>query len=133
MPVRAELRARDIAGKTAMARGPEPWRVATIGLRGVLGLCLQGARQGQSACVLEGPAAVLSVGTLCSIAGPGIEFRHAEGRHRMVMTCQGQTIQGLPALCIALCRRGRWGRLIGVFAAPAAVGFERLRTAFDVA
>ena len=54
-------------------------------------------------------------------------FRHAPEARRLSVTVQGRRVHGLPALCVALCRRSSIAWLLALFVLPLAVTVESLR------
>jgi hypothetical protein len=82
---------------------------------------------------MEGPAAHLSAGILRRVAGPDGGFRLVPEARRLSMLVDGLRLQGLPALCVALCRRNGAAWLLGLCCLPFAVLIERMRETLDAA
>jgi fatty-acid desaturase len=131
LPLRAELRACDASGVAELLRHcsgtPTPRR--HIGLRDAMRCCWRR----RVPCELEGPAATLSVSTLRRLTGPAVPFRLIPEARRISVTIDEHRLQGLPAVCVALCRRSGWGWLIGLCVTPLAVAIENMRETLDVA
>lgn len=137
---RTELRARDAAARaedgrladarTQPAREPAP---ELIGIRQALQLCFLAHGPGTvRQWAITGPAATLPAGLMQWIVGDQVTFRRKEGADRLRLRVDGVTVQGLPAVCIALGTRNRFLQVAGISGLPFAIGFERMRGAFDV-
>jgi len=127
---RAELHACDAPGQAELARhrGSVSSRVTHVRLGDVLRWCWQR----RVPCEMEGPAANVSATTLRRMTGPTVPFRLVPDARRLSVRIQERRLQGLPALCVALCRRSAWARLMGLCLAPVATAFENMREALDV-
>lgn len=135
MPLRAELRARDAAAlgqderRPVMAAAP-----ARVDAGWVLRTCLAGRAVAQDGrWTISGPAATLPAGVIRRIIGHRVAFERDAGAQRLSLEANGRRVRGLPALCVALCSRGRVLRAAGLAGLPFALGFEQIREAFDVA
>ena len=60
---------------------------------------------------------------------PDLAFRLVPKACRLSLLVHGRRLQGLPALCIALCRRRDCAWLVGLCVAPLAVAIENMREA----
>ncbi len=131
LPARTELHAADVAGQSELARCSSPPNAQPVqpGLRELLRWCWH--RRTPSA--MEGPAANLSATTLQRLVKPGVPFRFDLQARRLSATLGERQVQGLPALCLAICSRGSWYWLAGLCVAPLAVAIERTRGALDLA
>ena len=130
LPPRAELRAWDASGAELLRRHCEkPVSAAPIRLRDVWRWCWQR----RLPCEMQGPAANLSADALRRVAGPNVPFRLVPEARRLSVKVREHRMHGLPALCVALCRRSAVAWLLGLCFAPLAVVIENTREAFDVA
>jgi fatty-acid desaturase len=135
LPARAELQAIDAAAAEPLRYAAEPSLMphARVGLRQVAQLCLAAptAHNG-GAFLLEGPAAILSARLTRKIISAKTTFASDASLKRLSLAIDSIKVTGLPALCIALARRGTAGVVFALLAAPLAVVFENLRESFDV-
>jgi fatty-acid desaturase len=131
LPLRTELRACDVAGEAELAR--HRGSASSLSTRIVLRDVLQWCWRRRVPCEMQGPAANLSANTLQRMTGPKVAFRVVPEARRLSVTVHGRRLQGLPALCVALCRRSGWAWLVGLCLAPLAVTIENARASLDVA
>lgn len=131
LPPRAELHACDASGEAELARhrGSVPSSATRIRLRELLRWCWQR----RVPCEMEGPAANVSASALRRMTGPAVRFRLNPEARRLSVTVHERRLQGLPALCVALCRHSGGAWLMGLCFAPLAVAVENMRESLDVA
>jgi len=130
LPPRAELHACDAMADAELARhagGAAPSADRPT-LADVLGWCWRRAETGP----LVGPAAHLPAGAWRNVLGHAVPFHVRPEARRLTLVVQDRRLQGLPALCVAVSRRGGAMRVLGLCLAPFAVLLENTRTAFDV-
>ena len=129
LPPRVELHACDASAEAELVRHQRglPSSRPHANLRDVLCWCWQR----RVPCQMEGPAANVSVTALRRMTGPNVPFRLIPEARRISVTVHEHRLQGLPALCIALCRRSGAIWLIGLCLAPFAVAFENMRETLD--
>lgn len=129
LPPRVELRACDASAEAELVRHQRgvPSPRARANLRDVLFWCWHR----RVSCEMEGPAANISVTALRRMTGPKVPFRLMREARRISVTVHEHRLQGLPALCVALCRRSGATWMIGLCLAPFAVAFENMRETLD--
>jgi stearoyl-CoA desaturase (delta-9 desaturase) len=129
LPPRAELLACDASGAELLRHSCEiPPPIARVRLRDVLGWCWRR----RVPCVMEGPAANLSASALRRMIGTNVPFHLSPEARRISVTVHEHRLQGLPALCVAVCRRSIVAWLVALCIAPFAVALENMREALDV-
>jgi fatty-acid desaturase len=129
LPPRVELRACDASAEAELVRHLSglPSSRTHVDLRDVLRWCWQR----RVSCEMEGPAANVSAAALRRVTGPNVPFRLVPEARRISVTVREHRLQGLPALCVALCRRSGSAWLIGLCLAPLAVAIENMRETLD--
>jgi len=117
LPPRPELLALD--GGIATLSNPHP---QPIGPREAWELCRSSA-----AASLRWPGSVLPASALRGLIGNGLEFERSATAPRLELSVGDAHVTGLPALCIALARRGRAARILAELLLPFGLAAEWCR------
>lgn len=78
---------------------------------------------------LEWPATFLSRRSMTRLLGQDIELHVDPALDSLIVRCRNETIVGLPAVCLALAQRGRFGWLMAVALLTPAIVLENARQA----
>lgn len=117
LAVRPELLALD--GGIAALTDPH---LRPIGLREAWQLC-----RSTTAASLRWPGSVLPASALRSLLGTGLVFERSSTAPRLELSVGTAHVTGLPALCIALARRGRAMRILAELLLPFGLAAEWCR------
>jgi fatty-acid desaturase len=118
--------AESLSHHNAVPNGLQP------SLRALMALSL---KQRQSTCAplcLEGPAVHLSGTKLRRLGGVGAHFNHAPAAQRLQVKIDELVVRGVPALLIAMSRRGGAVAVIACCLMPLAYVFDQVRTGLEV-